>query len=211
MERGKIEKNLGYSFKNKELLDIALSMPSAKKKYRLAKQRQEFLGDSFIEFVLTSVLFSSMPVADEGILTRIRSYLVSKEAMDKIAQDIGVARHGRNKGNKFLCDTLEAIVGGVLLDGGAEVATDVVLRLWMPLIDRMSPGDLFGEKELLQRIIQSHSNGLPDYEIVAEKDGFLCRVFFEGKELGIGRGKNKRQAQLNAAKNALENGFDGLF
>ncbi len=203
MERTKVIQEVRSKLRNKELFDCALSLPTGRKERRLVKQRLEFLGDSIIELALSLFLFSSMEKADEGVLTRVRSYLVSKGAMDKIAAELGITSDF-SKGRKFACDTLEAIIGAVFLDKGIEKAFSFVLELWGPLISSLGIEDLFAEKELLQRILQRHRKGVPEYMTTGENGDFFCRVFFEGEELGAGKGRTKKEAQTNAAKNALE-------
>lgn len=220
-----LEETLGHTFANKGLLDQALTHPSLA--YELDKrfadnQRLEFLGDAALQLSLSAFLYQRYPKADEGRLTKIRASLVSTQCLAQIARAIHLGQHlkmGRGEetnGGRLresaLADALEAVLGAVYLDSGAEALHQVVLKLFAEIVAERETGiddNAVNPKGRLQEIIQSHTSTLPVYTIITE-DGpphsrvFSAQVSWGDKVLGHGTGPTKKHAEIQAAKAALD-------
>ena len=206
-----IETAIGYRFKDKSLLKQALTPSFVDKKEN--NQRLEFLGDSILGLVISDFLYKSLPFAREGILTRIKSFLVSRKVLTLIGRGIGIdrllpVREGMNR-NKLIADTTEAVIGAVYKDAGIDVACEIILSLWEGIIKDISVYDLIDPKEQLQLYAQNIGAGVPEY-VVLEQTGpshkpvFKIGVYVNGRLLGIGSGHSKRTAEKRAAKKALQ-------
>jgi len=218
-----LEKRLGHHFHNPKLLATALTHPSVcheSQRPHEHNQRLEFLGDSVLELVLTAELFTRFPHLGEGGLTKARAQLVNRRSLAECSRRLGVGQHlviskgeekngGRERGST-LADAFEALIGAVFLDGGFEVARQVILRHFATkLAQQNTAPHIENPKGELQELLQSHSTEPPRYEIrsVSGPDHdrvFECAVFHAGRELGRGTGKSKKAAESSAARAALE-------
>lgn len=218
-----IEKRIGYKFRNSLLLAEALTHPSLAyetQRPHFDNQRLEFLGDAVLQVVLTEQLYHQFPQFTEGHLTKLRSRLVSKAALETCAQRIDLGRFlligkgeeasgGRNRAST-LADAFESLTGAIYLDGGLEGAKTFILRQYRCELEEIHEApDEMNPKGQLQEILQAIAPTSPAYEIVAE-DGpdhckqFASRVLWEGIELGLGSGNSKKAAEIAAARKALE-------
>lgn len=220
-----LEKELNYSFKNKELLRNALihkSYNEGLKKGLPDNEKLEFLGDSVISLIITDYLYKQFPSLNEGELSKIKAHLVSTNSLSTVSQSLNLSdfvflgkgeekNDGRNN-KKISASLLEAIVGAMYVDSNYKVTAAIVLEYFKEYLDR------FGEKEIrindykseLQEIIQKKNINLPYYKIIEETGKppdliFTAAVYLENKEIGKGTGKNKRKAEQAAAFNALKN------
>ena len=180
-------------------------------------ERLEFLGDSVLGVVVTDTLFRSHPDLSEGRLAKLRAAVVNARALAEVARTIGLGEHvklgrgeestgGRDKAS-ILSDTVEAVIGAVYLSGGFEVASEVVHRLFDPLMEnaaRMGAG--LDWKTSLQELSADLGLGVPEYLI--EDDGpdhmktFVARVRVGEQVLGNGTGRSKKEAEQGAAETA---------
>jgi ribonuclease-3 len=209
-----LEENLGYTFKDRELLRRALSHRSRTSED--SNERLEFLGDAVLTFVVTAVLFSHVDL-DEGEMTKVRVSLVNRGSLVEVARSIDVGTWvrlgsgeeqagGRRKAS-ILADTMEALLGAVYLDGGLEKAQLVILQHWEPLIsDRItSPGE-HDYKTRLQEVLAKTGNH-PEYLVKAggpeHARVFTASVSDGETELGHGMGTSKKRAEQEAARRAL--------
>ncbi len=217
-----LEERIGYKFRNSLLLAEALTHPSLAyetQKPHFDNQRLEFLGDAVIQLILTESLYRRFPAFSEGRLTKLRSRLVSKPALHALAAqiDLGVyllmgkgeeASGGRER-QSTLADAFEALVGAVYLDGGFTVACDFLLAHCEDALSDVeeTPAEI-NPKGQLQEILQAISATSPRYRLIAQSGPdhakhFEIAVDWEGRELGRGDGSSKKEAEAEAAKDAL--------
>ena len=188
-------------------------------------ERLEFLGDSVLGVVVTDTLFRSHPDLSEGRLAKLRAAVVNARALAEVARTIGLGEHvklgrgeestgGRDKAS-ILSDTVEAVIGAVDLSGGFEVASEVVHRLFDPLMEnaaRMGAG--LDWKTSLQELSAEHGLGVPEY--VIEDEGpdhmktFTAQVRVGEELYGNGVGRSKKEAEQAAAETAYGDIAGGL-
>jgi ribonuclease-3 len=217
-----LEEAIGYKFRNPLLLAEALTHPSLAyetQKPHFDNQRLEFLGDAVIQIVVTEELFRRFAGFSEGRLTKLRSRLVSRPALQAYALSFGLggyllmgrgeeANGGRQRAST-LSDAFEALVGAIYLDAGMEAARKFLLE---------RAGDMFQLLELmpeeqnpkgeLQEILQGLSNIGPRYRILSQEGPdhaktFIACVEWQGRMLGQGAGSSKKEAEAIAAADAL--------
>ena len=180
-------------------------------------ERLEFLGDSVLGVVITSALFHNHPDLPEGQLAKLRASVVSTRALAGVARTIGLGdwvrlgrgeevTGGRDK-SSILADTLEALLGAVYLDRGLEVATDVVCRLFDPLMRAAAgQGAALDYKTALQELSAARSLGAPEYRTAESGPDhakeFTAQAVVGGDVLGTGAGRTKKEAEQCAAEQA---------
>lgn len=212
-----LQSALGYDFQAPELLEQALTHRSHGARHN---ERLEFLGDSVLNFVVTTLLFSEHAEMDEGSLSRVRANLVKQSALADIAQTLALSGYlrlgeGELKSGGFrrpsiLADALEAIFGAVYVDGGYEAVRAVIERLYRPILSDIDIRT-FGKdpKTLLQEIVQGRGLDLPRYEVLATHGAAHNQVF--DVECRIDRldvrvtasGSSRRAAEQQAAGLAI--------
>jgi len=213
-----LEEIIGYKFSDKALLEEALTHKSHATERGILRnnERLEFLGDSVLGLVVSYYLFLKNPSEDEGFLSKNKSGLVSRANLARWAEAIGLGHHislgagehlsGGSKRHSILANAMEAVLGAVYLDGGLHPAEKLII----PWLESQVPGNLdIDHKSLLQEIIQKTHKRPPDYELMSETGPeheklFTVRAYLGKKTLGLGSGKNKKEAQQAAAKNALD-------
>jgi ribonuclease III len=215
-----LEQRLGHRFERPDLLALALTHRSisADDRSQPDNERLEFLGDAVLQLVVTDLLYHDYPDLAEGKISKVRASLVSRPVLAEIAQvlDLGPHLHltpaeertgGRFK-DSILADAVEAVMGAVYLDAGLEVARGIIVGL---LGDRVaerakSPG-VRDYKTRLQEILAQTGNK-PSY--LVEGNGpdhdrvFSAVVSVDGRPLGSGMGRSKKQAEQSAARQAIE-------
>jgi len=217
-----IEQRIHYKFANSLLLAEALTHPSLayeSNRPHFDNQRLEFLGDAVLQLILTERLFTMFPGFGEGRLTKLRSRVVSRDALCRFAMEIslgeylllgkGEAASGGRQRASNLADAFEALIGAVYLDAGYDRAQQIVLSLCDTALQAIAgePEEV-NPKGQLQETLQAISPNSPSYRIVAQ-DGpdhlktFTACVDWEGRELGYGTGGSKKEAEIEAALNAL--------
>ena len=221
-----LESILGYTFQQPALLREALTHASlAYEQQRPTKdnQRLEFLGDAVLQLALSEALFHHMPDTDEGGLTKTRASLVSTKALAKLGRSLGLSQFiemgrgeessgGRDR-DSTIADVFESLVGAAFLDGGFQAASSIVLRLMDDLIsDREANAEptVNNPKGALQELTQDVTNLLPVYQILAATGPDHDRVYeatvsWNGQLLGSGKGKSKKDAEIEAARAAIQN------
>lgn len=217
-----LQQRLGYTFKNPELLQLALTHPSvAYESPGIAphNQRLEFLGDAVLSLVLTQELYDKFPGYGEGPLTKARAQMVNRRTLAGEARRLGIgeflilsrgeeASGGRHR-QSSLADAFEALLGAVFLDGGFAKAQTFILRCFRDAFGELTViPNLDNPKGELQELLQSRSPEAPLYQLKSVEGPdhdriFECAVFHLGTELGRGRGKSKKSAESQAALNAL--------
>lgn len=211
-----IEKVLNYTFKNKDILKEALTHRSYNPHpHGVNNERLEFLGDSVLGLVVAGQLYNLLSEKEEGVLSKIKANLVSRKNLYFWAKQMNlgkfmllgqgeIASGGRERAS-ILSNAVEALLGAVYLDGGFVEVSKVILA-WFKT--QKIEVDLQDYKSVLQEYLQKSGKSVPDYEIVEtigpEHDKIFTAVVYEqGKELGRGKGHNKKSAHQDAAKNAL--------
>ncbi len=213
----RLERQLGYTFKDPELMLLALTHRSFAGRNN---ERLEFLGDAILNFVAGEVLFERFPQAREGQLSRLRARLVKGETLAVLARGFdlgeylrlgsGELKSGGFRRESILADALEALIGAIYLDAGMEAARDRVLawlsneRESLTLVDTNKD-----PKTRLQEFLQSRGVDLPRYEVVDIQGEPHCRTFFVQCEIALlsdktqGHGASRRIAEQVAAAAAL--------
>ncbi len=223
-----LEEKIGYSFKNKDILKEALTHSSYANELRARKQsvacneRLEFLGDSVLSVVVSEYLFKHFKGLPEGELTRIRAALVQSGALASYARAVGLGDYlllgngeEKNKGRErqsTLENAFEALVAAIYIDAGAEGfarAEEFVL----PIIKKQLEGEVvlrhLDAKTELQQLIQQAEGDFLEYAVIGESGPDHQKEFevvakLNSNIIGRGKGRSKREAEQNAAKEALK-------
>ena len=218
----RLEAVLGYRFRCRELLRIALTHPSAVRPGEgdsLHNQRLEFLGDAVLQLVITHELYERFGDAGEGLLTAARARLVNGRCLAARAGGLGLGQYlrmgrceetsGGRKRRSTLGNAFEAVAGAVYLDSGFAAAQRWIRRLFQEELRKIElVPSLDNPKGELQEILQSRSSCPPQYQMesVSGPDHdrlFECAAYHDGRELGRGIGKSKKEAESRAALEAL--------
>lgn len=219
-----LEVRLGHEFKKRSLLSMALTHPSVsheRKTSGVGYQRLEFLGDAVVDLVISETLYELFPNDDEGLLSKLWTRAVKTETMARIARNLGLGADillgrgdetgGGRERDGTLADTLEAVIGAVHLDGGIIASQALVARLWKEELEslRLAPVDM-NPKGQLQEMLQVPPWGeTPTYRITStegpdHKRLFEAVVTWKGRDLATGSGRSKQEAQVDAARQALQ-------
>lgn len=207
---------LSYAFKNSKLLDEALTHPSLRKNKGVqGYERLEFLGDSIIGMIIADLIYHKFPQLPEGQLSVMLSNLVNTKAMSDIALNIGLSenmkmdygeeKNGGRQNHKNLEDCLESLIAAVYLDSDFLTVKQLVAELWEEKINQVESLTIRDAKSLIQEWAQKHGKVLPDYKVIeqsgsAHDPSFSIELTVEGLMPVIGKGKSKKQAQLEAAQ-----------
>lgn len=191
-------------------------------------ERLEFLGDAVLELVISEHLFRRL-VSEEGELTRLRALIVCEESLVICGKKLGIGEYislsageeksGGRKKKSIIADAVEAVIGAVFIDGGFENARKIVLKLFKYRIEDVLDGKIYSDyKSKLQELLQENKkNGrLLEYRMISEKGPdhdktFNIGVFYKGEKIGQGTGRTKKEAEQNAAMQALEHGGSDVF
>ena len=213
--------NIGYEFKDKELLKRAFTHISyANENNTESNQRLEFLGDSLLSFVVAKKLYEVYPKADEGDLTQMRAALVCEKSLSQKAEEMGLSEgiifgksESRSNGQykaSILCDTFEALLGAIFYDGGIKEAEKWILSVFKDDFEDIKPTDLTNYKSELQSYYQKKEKrrGMVSYKLKERKGPdhsptFLVSVMVDGVVMGEGTGKSMKEAEQMAAKEAF--------
>ncbi|MDD2357519.1 MAG: ribonuclease III [Thiovulaceae bacterium] len=213
-----LEKQLGYTFKNKQLLIEALTHKSYKQPYD--NERLEFLGDAVLDLIVGEYLYKNFPTSDEGKLSKIRASLVNENGFNKLAVVLGLGEHiflsnaeenneGRTKPS-LLSNAFEALMGAIYLEAGLQKVQEIMIALLEENYEEISLDSLFRDyKTTLQELTQARFSETPEYRLVGSsgpdhKKEFEVAVIIEGKEYARAIGKSKKAAQQEAAFIAIE-------
>lgn len=218
MGTGALQKALGHVFRDPSLLEQALTHRSHGMPHN---ERLEFLGDSVLNFIVTTLLYARHSGLSEGDLSRVRANLVRQSALAEIAVGLSLSDYlrlgeGELKSGGFrrpsiLADALEAVLGAVFLDAGYEAVRAVIEGLYQPLMDNIDL-QTFGKdaKTLLQEIVQGQGHELPRYTVLATQGAAHKQTFTvlcEVPGMGVSQqasGSSRRSAEQAAASLAIE-------
>jgi len=219
-----LEQILGYTFRDPEFMDCALTHRSfANENPDLKKQdneRFEFLGDAVLTLCISDMLMKRFPACSEGELSKIRSSIVNERPLAKLARELRIGDYlllgrgedisgGRAK-RSILANTLEAIIAAVYFDAGFDGVYAFIEMLFLPLLDAGAARVRYQDyKTALQEITQNLFRVIPKYSIIRQYGPDHDKVFQVGLSIGdivktAGLGRNKKEAEQHAAKKALE-------
>ena len=216
-------RTLSYRFRNEALLRQALthrSFLTDEKGRWTSNERLEFLGDAVLGLVVTDELFRHFPKSSEGVLTKAKSYVVSRETLAKQAKNIdlgkyillgeGEERSGGRARKSILSDAYEALLGALFLDGGLEEVRRFIRRHLLMDMDRfISHKFHHNYKSWLLEHVQAEGISSPEYRVLKEtgpdhRKEFTVEVLVDGKVLGKGSGYSKKKAEQEAALMAVQ-------
>lgn len=219
-----IEKRLGVSFRNKELLREALTHRSYVNEDLSwpvgHNERLEFLGDAVLELVMTEFLFGKFPSSPEGELTSLRAAMVNTDMLFRRASEIGLndalflsrgeAKDTGRARQYLLANTFEALVGALYLDQGYEAAKQFLEQALFPQLDEVLKNRLWKDaKSAFQEEAQERVGATPAYQVLREwgpdhAKHFSIGVFLAEEKIAEGEGDSKQEAETAAAAAALE-------
>jgi ribonuclease-3 len=219
---------IGYTFRNAGLLDEALTHTSYVNEFKdrgsRDNERLEFLGDAVLALLISEHVAAALPESTEGALSKLRAHLVSEATLARVARRLDMGRllrlgrgeertQGRDK-DSILANTLEAVLAAVYRDGGLDAARGFARRVFARELDEAAGSDAGGEvpgdyKTRLQEWCQQRHGDVPQYATAKEsgpdhQKTFVIHVSVQGRVLGRGTGRNKKEAEQAAAQEALE-------
>ena len=218
----KLEERIGYNFKNIKYLETAMSHSSyanEKKGAIKSNERLEFLGDAVLSIIVSDYIFLHCPHFPEGELTKLRASLVCEKALCGFAKSIslgdsimlskGEARSNGNERPSILADAFEATIAAIYLDGGLEQAKKFVLKFVIPSIESPKFKSFKDYKTILQELVQKNPGESLEYVLVDESGPdhdkhFVIEVHLNHNVIGKGGGRSKKEAEQQAAREALE-------
>lgn len=217
-----LEKSIKYTFKNKNLLRNALTHTSYAYEHNTqSNEKLEFLGDSILEFISSEYLYNKYPNLKEGEMTKVRATVVCEKSLHKVAilhnfSDflyLGKSEKmtGGNKRPAILADSIEAIIAAIYIDGGIEPTRKFIVENLKEEIEIATKN--VGQKDyktVLQEELQKNGDVKIEYKIINEKGPdhnktFEAQVSLNGKILAKGKGKSKKEAEMQAAQKAIQN------
>jgi ribonuclease-3 len=220
------EKRLGYSFKNKALLENALTHSSYANEHRRegasSNERLEFLGDAILGLVVAEHLYQSHPDKPEGELTKLRAELVCEQSLAEVATQLELGKvlklgHGESHGGgshrpSMLADAVEAVLAASYLDGGMAVPKEIITRLILGKEPATSGNQDY--KTRFQELVQRNRDQVIAYALVGQSGPdhhktFTVEVTLNGQVAGTGNGSSKKRAEQDAAREAIARLFPG--
>lgn len=214
----KLSKTIGYTFRNPDLLQMAMSHRSVD---GTNYERLEFLGDSILNFLMAEALFLKYPTAQEGDLSRLRASFVKGETLAEVARELGLGQYlrlgagelksgGRDR-SSILADVVEALLGALYLDGGLEVCREKLLLWFDDRLNKVLHKKTYKDpKTHLQEWVQSEGLELPVYEVIkieglAHQQIFSVSCKLEAlKQSTKAKGSTRRKAEQEAAGKMLD-------
>jgi len=217
----KLERSIGYVFKNKELLKKALTHTSYAYENKIeSNEKLEFLGDSILEFISSKYIYLHYPKLKEGEMTKVRAEVVCEESLYQVAKKHDFsdflytgkseyACHGNQK-PAILADSVEAVIAAIYFDGGIEEAEKFITNNLKEAIEKSTKNvGMKDHKTVLQEKLQQNGDVVIKYTVIDTSGPdhdktFFVKVECDGKILATGEGKTKKSAEMNAAEKALE-------
>ena len=218
------ENRIGYHFKDKSLIKLALTHSSyaneVKTGKRVNNERLEFLGDAVLELGISEYIYRVFSEMPEGELTKLRAGVVCESSLAKRAREYNISEYillgkgeetsRHNMRDSILADAFEAIIGAIYLDSGFETAKEFLLKSLAGYIEEIKDNfRILDCKTRLQEIIQKNGHNVLTYEIVGESGPDHNKVFYSnvslnGEVVGKGEGHSKKEADQAAAMDALK-------
>ncbi len=218
-----------YAFKDKSLIQNALTHSSYTNENNLkeSNERLEFLGDAIFDGVISEILYNRLPQESEGQLSKIRSAIVCEASLVRCGREmqlhnlIKISKGEESTGGRFrdsiIADSMEALMGAIYLDGGWEEAKAFIGETFYNTIEEAIAGKLFFDyKSEIQELLQKQGQAQIQYKVYKEEGPehdktFHVNLFLNGERIGQGKGKNKKEAEQQAAKYALEGRRNDVF
>lgn len=218
-----LDKKLGYTFKNPELLVQSVCHSSYVNEQIDStfkdNERLEFLGDAVLDLAISHILMLRFKDAAEGDLSKFRATVVDEAGLYEVALRLGLGEYlllgkgeeqsrGREKPS-ILADTTEALIGAIYLDAGFDKAMEIIKGLFSSLLERVGTKELVHDfKSLLQEYSQQSCKTLPRYRLIKETGpahdrSFQVELSLKGEVLAEGEGRSKKEAEQNAAREAF--------
>lgn len=218
------ETNIGYGFRNDQLLVEALTHSSYANEHKNAKlkdnERLEFLGDAILDLVVSDFLYKKHKDLPEGDLSKLRASIVCEAFLTKVAKEMhlgsflllgkGEERTGGRERTSILADAFEAVIGAIYLDSDLDSAQKFIHNTIISFMESLSANKMIEDyKTHLQELIQKDSTEPLSYLVTSEKGPdhdkyFSVEVRHKEQVLGSGSGRSKKEAEQNAAYIALE-------
>lgn len=223
------EKIIQYNFKDKSLLEKALTHSSYCRENGIQtknnNERLEFLGDAFFDAIISVELYKRLEKVDEGKLTKTRALIVCEKSLAHVAANLNIGQYlnlgkgennaGGRKRESILADAVEAVIGAIFLDGGYSEAVRFVSREFRKTIEDALAGKLFADykTQVQERLQKRGQKTVITYKMDREEGPDHDKTFYvhlvcNGKTLGSGCGKSKKEAEQNAARAAIEGGIN---
>lgn len=217
-----LQEAIGYTFNDSSLLIEAMTHSSyAHEQHKKMKynERLEFLGDAVLSIVVSDYIYKHCPELPEGELTKLRASLVCEKSLFDFAKQIdlgsylrlsnGERRNGGAKRPSIVSDAFEALIAAIYLDGGMEAARRHILRFVIPEIEQHKNRSFKDYKTKLQEIIQKNPGERLEYKLVGSSGPdhdkhFKVEVYLNSNVIGRGGGRSKKEAEQQAAREALE-------
>ncbi len=218
-----LEDKIGYHFKDKELLSTALTHSSyaneRKSQHIKYNERLEFLGDAVLSIVVSDYIFKHCPDLPEGELTKLRASLVCERSLFEFARQIdlgsylllskGERNNGGSERPSIVSDAFEALIAAIYIDGGMAPVTKHILNFVVPAIKNSKRKPVKDYKTTLQEIIQQNPGERLEYVLASESGPdhnkhFVFEVHLNSNVIGRGGGRSKKEAEQQAAREALE-------
>ncbi|BCB03323.1 ribonuclease III [Bacillus sp. KH172YL63] len=217
------QNQMGIQFKDERLLKQAFTHSSYVNEHRRKpyedNERLEFLGDAVLELTVSQFLFKKYPMMSEGELTKLRAAIVCEPSLVTFSVELnfgelillgkGEEMTGGRERPALLADVFEAFIGAVYLDQGLDIVISILEKVVYPKINVGAFSHVMDYKSQLQELVQRGSAGMIEYSILEESGPahnrqFISRVSLNNEELGIGKGRSKKEAEQQAAQKALE-------
>ncbi|WP_042356272.1 ribonuclease III [Bacillus rubiinfantis] len=217
-----LQESIGFSFANENLLVHAFTHSSYVNEHRKKpfqdNERLEFLGDAVLELTVSQFLFKKYPTMSEGELTKLRAAIVCEPSLVTFANELefgklillgkGEEMTGGRERPALLADVFEAFIGALYLDQGIDTVIKFLEKYVFPKINAGAFSHVMDYKSQLQELVQRDGTGTIEYRVLQEKGPahnkeFVSRVTLNGKELGVGTGRSKKEAEQHAAQMAL--------
>lgn len=221
MSLQELENNIKYNFTNLKYLKEALTHSSYANEVKgkiKSNERLEFLGDSILSIIVSDYIFSNCPDLPEGELTKLRASLVCEKALCSFAKRInlgkfitlskGETNSGGEQRPSILADAFEALIAAIYLDSSLEKAKKFVLRFIIDELKNSKPKNFKDYKTELQEIVQKNPQEVLEYVMVSESGPdhnkhFVSEIKLNNNVIGRGGGKSKKEAEQQAAREAL--------
>lgn len=188
--------------------------------FEISNERLEFLGDAILNLVVADYLFSNFPLGEEGFLTKVRAKIVNRHTLGEVGTKINLnnfilvgnnlSKAMLNNSKSIISDAVESLIGAIYIDSGMNACTRFIIKFLIEPI--ITAGDYLIDENYKSQLLeyaQGRKLKIPTYHVIKEEGPqhdriFTVEVLIDNHTLGVGRGNNKKNAEQNAAKSALQ-------